>query len=321
MPVWGLSINRQWYIFKSICETLIRKIIIIITIIINHFFLSFSLKWQQCSACWLLVFSCRCCCSLRPCPQCFSVIIPKKSVSARQDKSWQQSLWMCSGSILFMCEQRKREGEHGDRPSDSRLLYSSVMQMKAVLEHWFVMHTFSQCIAEKRKALLINCLISKLWSQCRTTACALKQPAHLKSRQSYFCMSAFGSRFWEQIRMKFWHRFAHGSKPNHQIHHHSSLRSLPVISMVCPTEAGSQLEHDITMAMLLADSLRATLLWDRLTLASAPPSPHMRHPIKWTVSELDTRVNLWDNTETQELGAEGLRVSPHSSSSHSWQGQ
>lgn len=57
-------------------------------------------------------------------------------------------------------------------------------------------------------------------------------------------------------------------------------------------EVGSQLEDGITIAMLLTDSLRGTLLWDRLMMASAPPSPHMRHPIKWTVSELDIWVKF-----------------------------
>lgn len=32
-----------------------------------------------------------------------------------------------------MSEQKKREGDHRDRPSVSRLIYSSVMQVKAVL--------------------------------------------------------------------------------------------------------------------------------------------------------------------------------------------
>lgn len=259
MPVWGLSINEQWYIFKSIRETLIRKIVSSLLSLLTS--VSYLSVWNG------RLFSLLTAAVVSGLVHTVFLCYRSQNISFCQSR--QKLMTKSLNMYRNVCEQKKREGEHGDRPSVSRLTYSSVMQMKAVLEHWFIMHMFSQCIDEKKPYWLIVWSVYR-WSQFRTTTCALKQPAHLKLCQTYFCLGAFGSRFWEQIRIKFWHRFAHGSKPNHQIHHHSSLRSLPVISMVCPTEAGSQLEHDITMAMLLADSLRATLLWDRLMLASAP---------------------------------------------------
>lgn len=57
-------------------------------------------------------------------------------------------------------------------------------------------------------------------------------------------------------------------------------------------EAGSQLEDDITMAMLLAHSLRETLLWDRLMLATT----HYLHKCdvqsNGALANLDAWVNL-----------------------------
>jgi len=48
-----------------------------------------------------------------------------------------------------------------------------------------------------------------------------------------------------------------------------SVSSPPVISMLCETGAGSQLEDDITMVMLLSERLREMVAWDRLRLATA----------------------------------------------------
>lgn len=66
--------------------------------------------------------------------------------------------------------------------------------------------------------------------------------------------------------------------------------------MLCPTEAGSQHEDDITMAMLLAPSLSETLLQDKLMLATT----HHLHAFKVQsngVLETYTHGLICDNTQ------------------------